>query len=60
MNVGRVLISAPGPLSVLFTLVSISFFINHAGYLILDQFDYQYNMSANIAVGMYLIYPDLI
>uniref|UniRef100_A0A1B6HVL2 Post-GPI attachment to proteins factor 3 n=1 Tax=Homalodisca liturata TaxID=320908 RepID=A0A1B6HVL2_9HEMI len=54
----RVLIRAPGPLSVLFTLVCVSFFINHAGYLVLDQFDYQYNMSANIAVGV-LMYRQL-
>lgn len=53
----RVLISAPAGFSVLVTLVFISFFINHAGYLVLGQFDYQYNMSANIAVGKYWYPP---
>lgn len=48
----RMLVGAAAAFSVLFTLICLSFFLNHAVYLMLDQFDYHYNMTANIVVGV--------
>ncbi|XP_075238229.1 per1-like protein PGAP3 isoform X2 [Lycorma delicatula] len=48
----RMLLGAPVFFSFLLTLVFLTFFLNHAAYLILDQFDYQYNMTANISIGV--------
>lgn len=36
----------------LITLIVSMFFINHFAYLSVGQFDYQYNMKANILTGM--------
>ncbi|XP_039297587.1 post-GPI attachment to proteins factor 3 [Nilaparvata lugens] len=47
----RMLIGAPFMISLLLTLVFLSFLLNHAAYLILDQLDYHYNMTANIVIG---------
>uniref|UniRef100_A0A1B6E938 Post-GPI attachment to proteins factor 3 n=1 Tax=Clastoptera arizonana TaxID=38151 RepID=A0A1B6E938_9HEMI len=48
----RMLVHSPIIIAVLFSLICISIYVNHALYLALEQFDYHYNMNANIFVGV--------